>query len=140
MQFYNRKKARAKYQKVAKQRKPRIHQIKQVIKEQISFVEKKLEVLDGLSPEERETLSWLKHLSRLETIRKALEQQKEMMQTGSHSVEDRIVNPRQPHVRLIVRGKVNAPVEFGQKITISVVGGYTFIERQSWDNISEGKR
>jgi hypothetical protein len=137
-QFYNRKKARAKYLKVAKQRKPRKHQIKQGIKEQISFVQKNLEVLDRLSSEELDTIAWLKHPSRIETIRKVLEQQKAMTQTGSHITEDRIVNLRQPHVRPIVRGKVNAPVEFGQKISISVVDGYTFIERQSWDNFSEG--
>jgi len=137
-QFYDRKKARAKYLKVAKQRKPRRRQIKQAIKEQIGFVEKNLDVLGGLSPEECDTLVWLKHLSRLETIRNVLEQQKTMMQTGIHTVEDRIVSLRQPHVRPIVRGKVSAPVEFGQKISISVVDGYTFIERQSWDNFSEG--
>ena len=61
-----------------------------------------------------------------------------MVRSGSHTVEDRIVNLRQPHVRPIVRGKVKAPVEFGQKITISAVDGYTFIEKQSWDNFSEG--
>jgi hypothetical protein len=137
-QFYNRKKARAKYLKVAKQRKPRKRQIKQGIKEQIGFVEKNLEVLDGLPPEKLDMTVWLKHLDRLETIRKVLEQQKSMMQSGSHTVEDRIVSLRQPHVRPIVRGKVKAPVEFGQKITVSVVGGYTFIEKQSWDNFSEG--
>jgi len=137
-QFYDRKKARAKYLKVAKQRQPRKRQIKQAIKEQISFVEKNLEVLDGLAPETWVELELMVHLSRLETVRKVLEQQKTMMQTGSHSVENRIVNLRQPHVRPIVRGKVSAPVEFGQKIAVSVVNGYTFIERQSWDNFSEG--
>ena len=137
-QFYNRKKARAKYLKIAKQRKPRKRQIKQGIKEQIEYVEKNLEVLDALPLEERETTVWLKHLSRLETIRKVLEQQKMMLQTGSHTVDDRIVNLRQPHVRPIVRGKVKAPVEFGQKVSVSVIGGYTFIERQSWNNFNEG--
>ena len=137
-QFYNRQKARAKYLKAAKQRKPRKRQIQQAIKEQIGFVEKNMEVLDRLSPEECDMSVWLKHLSRLRTIRKVLEQQKEMIQTGRRTVEDRIVNLRQPHIRPIVRGKVKTPVEFGQKITVSVVDGYTFIERQSWDNFSEG--
>jgi hypothetical protein len=137
-QFYNRKKARAKYLKVAKQRRPRKQQIKQGIKEQLGFVEKNLALLDELPQENLDMMVWLKHLSRLETIRKVLEQQKTMMQTGKHTVEDRIVNLRQPHVRPIVRGKVKAPVEFGQKISISVVDGYTFIEKQSWDNFSEG--
>jgi hypothetical protein len=137
-QFYDRKKARTKYLKVAKQRKPRKRQIKQAIKEQIGFVEKNLAVLDGLSPEERDPAVWQKHQGRLETIRNVLEQQKTMIETGSHTVGDRIVSLRQPHVRPIVRGKVSAPVEFGQKISISVVGGFTFIERQSWDNFNEG--
>ena len=137
-QFYDRKKARAKYLKIAKQRKPRKRQIKQAIKEQISFAEKNLGVLDGLAPETWLALELMGHQGRIDTIRKVLEQQKLMAQTGSHSVEDRIVNLRQPHVRPIVRGKVSAPVEFGQKIAVSVVNGYTFIERQSWDNFSEG--
>jgi len=137
-QYYNRKKARAKYLKVAKQRKPRKRQIKKAIREQIGFVEKNLEVLNGLEPELCGNLELMSHLSRLDTIRKVLEQQKSMIQTGSHSVDDRIVNLRQPHVRPIVRGKVSAPVEFGQKIAVSVVDGYTFIEKQSWDNFSEG--
>ena len=137
-QFYNRKKARARYLKVAKQRKPRKRQIRQAIKEQIGYVEKNLEVLDGLAPEAWEPSVWLKHLSRLDTIRKVLGQQATMMRAGTHTVEDRIVNLRQPHVRPIVRGKVGAPVEFGQKISVSVVNGYTFVEKQSWDNFSEG--
>ena len=135
--FYNRRKARAKYLKVAKQRKPRRVQIKQAIKEQIAFVKKNLEVLNVLAQEAWEVLE-PKHIVRLETIRKVLEQQSLMYQTGSHSVEDRIVNLRQPHVRPIVRGKVSAPVEFGQKISVSVVKGYTFIDKQSWDSFGEG--
>jgi hypothetical protein len=136
--FYNRKKARAGYLKVAKQRKPRKRQIKQAIKEQIGFLKKNLGVLDGLARE-----AWLAkeleaYMERLQTIRKVVEQQTAMLELGSHSVTDRIVNLRQPHVRPIVRGKVSAPVEFGQKITVSVVKGYTFIERQRWDNFSEG--
>jgi hypothetical protein len=135
--FYSRKKARAKYLKVAKQRKPRKVQIKQAIKEQIGFVKKNLDVLEKLAPEVWKVME-PKDIVRLETIRKVLEQQSLMQEKGIHSVEDRIVNLRQPHVRPIVRGKVNAPVEFGQKITVSVVGGYTFIDKQSWDNFSEG--
>jgi hypothetical protein len=37
-----------------------------------------------------------------------------------------------------VRGKARSPSEFGQKLAISVVSGFTFIEKQSWDNFSEG--
>jgi hypothetical protein len=135
--FYNRKKARAGYLSVAKQRKPRKRRIRQAIKEQIGFVKKNMEVLDKLTQEARMAME-PKHIERLHTIREVLEQQTAMMQTGSRSTADRIVNLRQSHVRPIVRGKASAPVEFGQKISVSVVKGYTFVERQSWDNFSEG--
>lgn len=41
---------------------------------------------------------------------------------------------RQPHVRPIVRGKVSAPVEFGAKLSVSVVNGYIFTEKLEWDD------
>ena len=45
-----------------------------------------------------------------------------------HSVPDRIVSVRQPFLRLIVRGKAGKPVEFGAKLDISVVAGWTRLE------------
>ncbi|GGK34263.1 hypothetical protein GCM10010965_28990 [Caldalkalibacillus thermarum] len=35
-------------------------------------------------------------------------------------------------------GKAKAPVEFGAKVVISVIEGYTLIEHISWDNFHEG--
>lgn len=61
-----------------------------------------------------------------------------MYQNRSHRVEDRIVSISQPHVRPIVRGKAGANVEFGAKVAISVVEGYTYIEKLSWDAFNEG--
>jgi len=37
-----------------------------------------------------------------------------------------------------VRGKAGTPYEFGQKLSLSVVEGFTFVERRSWDNFNEG--
>jgi hypothetical protein len=54
------------------------------------------------------------------------------------SIPDRIVNLRQPHVRPIVRGKAGREFEFGQKMAVSVVDGFTFIEEQCWNNFAEG--
>ena len=38
----------------------------------------------------------------------------------------------------IVRGKSKAPTEFVAKISISVVNGYTFIDKLSFDAYNEG--
>src|SRR5699024_12432389 len=45
----------------------------------------------------------------------------------------------QPHVRPIVRGKTNARVEFGAKLSVSVIDGYAFLDVLSWDSYHEGK-
>jgi hypothetical protein len=135
---YNRKNARARYLKIAKQRKPGKKKVQKAIEEQLAYVKKNLDVIGELLVYALAYLmpdQWL----RLETIEKVVEQQASMLANKSHSVEDRIVSLRQPHVRPMVRGKTRFPVEFGQKMTVSVVGGFTFIERQSWDNFSEGK-
>ena len=61
-----------------------------------------------------------------------------MFRTGEHCVDDRIVSISHPHVRPLVRGKSDASVEFGAKLTISGVDGYVFSEKLSWDNYNEG--
>ncbi len=58
------------------------------------------------------------------------DQQKQMFDTNTHSVEHRIVSIHQPHVRPIVRGKAQAKVEFGSKIHISVIDGISFLDDQ----------
>ena len=55
----------------------------------------------------------------------------------THSVPDRIVSVSQPFVRPIVRGKAGKPVEFGAKLDISVVDGWTRLECCSFDAYNE---
>lgn len=62
-----------------------------------------------------------------------------MYQTGTHQVDDRIVNISQLHIRPIVRGKVSAEVEFVAKVTISIKDGLAFIETIGFDNYNESK-
>lgn len=66
-----------------------------------------------------------------------LRQQTQMQQTKRHSIPGRIVSLAQPQVRPIVRGKSGTPVEFGAKISVSVVDGFTYVERISWDAYNE---
>ena len=65
-------------------------------------------------------------------------QQKQMFDTNTHSVEHRIVSIHQPHVRPIVRGKAQAKVEFGSKIHVSIIDGISFLDELSWDAFNEG--
>ena len=74
---------------------------------------------------------------RLAVIRTLYAQQREMYETGSPRIDDRIVSLSQPWVRPIVRGKQNAPVEFGAKIGMSDIDGFLRIEVLSWDAFNE---
>ena len=67
------------------------------------------------------------------------DQQKEMLDTRTHQAADRIVSLSQPWVRPTVRGKSKTPTEFGAKLSVSVVNGYTFIDRISFDAYNEGE-
>ena len=60
-----------------------------------------------------------------------------MYDNRTHSVPDRIVSVSQPFVRPIARGKAGNPVEFGAKLDISVVDGWTRLECCSFDAYNE---
>ena len=57
-----------------------------------------------------------KQLKQYWVIQHVYSQQEEMYRTKSHRCDDRIVSIHQPHVRPIIRGKLNKLVEFGAKI------------------------
>lgn len=137
---YSRKKARKGFLCVAKQRKAKAKAIRRAVGEQIEYVGKNLETLSLLIHEAGEERLTRAERERMETIRKVYEQQRTMRDTGVRSIADRIVSLRQPHVRCIMRGKAGTPYEFGQKMHLSVVNGFTFIEEQSYDNFNEGTR
>jgi hypothetical protein len=75
----------------------------------------------------------------LETIQKVYEQQKYMHDNRINTVENRIVNLHQPHVRPIVRGKEGKKVEFGSKLQVSMINGFALLDKLSWNNFNEGR-
>jgi len=136
---YSRSRMRKSYLKISKQRNPRWKKVRQAVLEQLECVEKNLETLDyHLAQIGMDSLSD-KQQERLSTIRIFAEQQRWHYENPKASVPERIVSLLQPHIRPMVRGKAGKEVEFGQKIAVAVVDGFTFIEEQSWNNFSEGK-
>lgn len=71
-------------------------------------------------------------------IQQVYNQQNYMYQNNIHTVENRIVSIHQSHVRPIVRGKEGRKVEFGSKLNVSMVKGFSSIDKMSWDNFNEG--
>lgn len=73
-----------------------------------------------------------------QTIKEVYEQQNYMYENRVKTIENRIVNIHQPHVRPIVRGKEGKKVEFGSKIQMSLVNGFSLIDKLSWNSFNEG--
>lgn len=134
-----RRKARKEYLYYSKKRKLPGKELKRAIRKQLGYVKKNLEFIAQLCNQEGAGQLSKKELKDLKTIIPLFSQQQKMYETGKHSVENRIVSISQPHVRPIVRGKAGAKTEFGAKISISVVDGYTFLDRFSWNNYNESE-
>ena len=130
-----RKRDRKDYLKYARSRKHTAQKTRAAIRKQLGYLKRDLDAIDA-------KLSMGKALSerqseRLDTLRKIFEQQKYMYENGVHSVPDSIVSVSRPFIRPIVRGKVGKPVEFGAKLDISVVDGWTRLEYCSFDAYNE---
>jgi transposase, IS5 family len=132
-----RRKARKSYLAVAKQKKPGVKKIRKAIGQQLRYLKRNLGHIDHMI-EEGLLVYLSKRLYRLLLVIKELyRQQLWMYENRSHSISDRIVSIYQPHVRPIVRGKVRTPVEFGAKVSISLVDGFSFVDRIDWDAYNE---
>jgi len=132
-----RKKARKQYLRFARNRKPKKKDVRKAVKGQLSYVRRDLIHIDKLLSIGGEIHLSEKQKEYLATIKTLYSQQKQMYKTKSHSVEKRIVSIHQPWVRPIVRGKASASVEFGSKISISMLDGYATIERLDWEAYNE---
>jgi len=132
-----RRKARKSYLAVAKQKKPGVKKIRKAIGQQLRYLKRNFGHIDHMI-EEGLLVYLSKRLYRLLLVIKELyRQQLWMYENRSHSISDRIVSIYQPHVRPIVRGKVRTPVEFGAKVSISLVDGFSFVDRIDWDAYNE---
>ena len=134
---YSAKKARKAYLKIAKSKRWTKRLLQKGIREQLEYVElaqARLSQMMELAPKVK-LPSWLEQ--RLSVIPLVYAQQKQMLETNTHACPNRIVSLAQPHVRPIQRGKRPNPTEFGQKLHLSRVDGYTYLEQTSWSNYNE---
>jgi IS5 family transposase len=134
-----RERARRDYLRTAKKRRVSGTELRKAIGKQLRYVRRDLQHIETLS--EKSGLGFLsrKQYRDLLVIGEVYRQQEQMYGSGTKRIEGRIVSISQPHVRPIVRGKAGRPVEFGAKVSVSLVEGYTFIERMSWENFNESK-
>lgn len=138
-----RQKARTAYLLVAKQRRPGAKALRRGLKQQLQYLRRNLGHLEQLLAPIPEGTPlplprWL--LYRYWVIQHLYQQQWAMYQTKTRRCEHRIVSISQPYVRPIVRGKLDKPVEFGAKLSVSLTGdGLAQIDHLRWDAFHEGQ-
>ncbi|PLR75765.1 IS5/IS1182 family transposase [Bacillus sp. V3-13] len=133
-----RKKARKAFLAVTKQRRAGARKIRKAVGKQLRYVGRDLRIIQELEIHSPLSLLSKQEYRQLLVIHELYRQQDEMYRTKTHRVDDRIVSISQPHVRPIVRGKAKANAEFGAKVAISMVDGFSLIEKLDWDNFNEG--
>jgi IS5 family transposase len=136
-------KARQAYLAIAKQRRPSGKVRRRGIKQQLQYLRRNLGHIEHLLEYWPEGTPiplprWL--LYRYWVIQHVYAQQREMYQSKSRRCDDRIVSISQPYVRPIIRGKLDKPVEFGAKLSVSLSGqGLACVDHLRWDAFHEGQ-
>lgn len=132
--------ARKQYLNVAKKKNKTKNELRKAIGQQLRYLRRNLKSINCLLDRGQECsfplaardqkIYWV--------IQNIYDQQEKMYKDHTHSVENRIVNIYQPHVRPIVRGKDKTNVEFGAKLGVSIQNGYARINTLSWEAYNEG--
>lgn len=136
-----RRNARKAYLSFSKMKKRSKKQIRKAVGKQLRYLKRNIghihKLLDIFNEKEfplskkEQKIFWV--------IQELYRQQEEMYREKRHSTKDRIVNIHQPYVRPIPRGKAKSETEFGAKIGVSLVEGFSRITTLSWDAYSESK-
>jgi len=134
-----RRKARKAYLATVHKRKKSKKLLRKAIGQQLRFLGRNINTIEGLLDEKDvqhfpldfkyQRLYWI--------IQELYRQQHQMYHQKSHQIDHRIVSISQPHVRPIVRGKAGRNVEFGAKLSLSVVEGYSYLDHISWEAYNE---
>mgnify|MGYP001597189795 CR=1 FL=1 len=133
--------ARKKYLNLAKNKKPSRKVLRRGLREQLQYLRRNLRYINHLLDDLGVVPFPLSHRQQRQywIIQHVYRQQDEMYRKRQQRCDDRIVSISQPHVRPIVRGKAGKKVEFGAKISVSMVDGLAFVDHIGWDAFNEGK-
>jgi hypothetical protein len=137
-----RKKARKAYLALVKQRRPAGKVRRRGIKQQLQYLRRNLKHIEALLefwPVGTPLPLSRRLLYRYWVIQHLYEQQWEMYRNKSRRCDNRIVSISQPYVRPIIRGKLDKPVEFGSKLSVSLTGeGIARVDHIRWNAFHEG--
>lgn len=131
--------ARKAYLNIAKKKNKSLKLIRQGLRQQLGYLKRDIghirRILDGNEINicifsRKENTYW-------QTIQELYRQQEQMYRTQTNTIDHRIVSIHQPFIRPIVRGKDGKKVEFGSKINVSLMNGYTLINQFEYEAFNE---
>ena len=136
-----RKLARKDFLNTNKKKRKTYKEIRQANSKQLQYLNRNIKHIDKLLEVYYNDIEQTKLSKKLKeyyhVIKMVYEQQNYMYQNNVNTIENRIVNIHQPHVRPIVRGKEGVKVEFGSKIHISMINGFASIDKLNWNAFNE---
>jgi len=132
-----RRKARKDFLKVSKSRRVSRPKIRKAIRKQLGYLGRNLKSIIKQNEKVSLTVLTQKQYKDLLVISEIYRQQKCMYENRTNRINDRIVSINKPHVRPVKRGKAGSDTEFGAKLSASVIDGFIFSDRISWDNFNE---
>ena len=132
-----RKRARREYLSAAKSKTLSKSKRRKVLRKQLGYLKRNLKSIAKLSTQTSLLKLAPRQYKNLLVIHEVYRQQQWMYDHHERRIDDRIVSVSQPHVRPIKRGKAGASTEFGAKISVSLINGFSFVDRISWDAYNE---
>jgi hypothetical protein len=132
-----RKRARREYLSAAKSKNLSKSRRRKALRKQLGYLRRNLKSIEKLSKQTSLLELSSRQYKNLLVIDEVYRQQQWMYDNHESRISDRIVSVSQPHVRPIKRGKAGAETEFGAKISVSLVEGFSFLDRLSWDAYNE---
>lgn len=104
----------------------------QYLRRDIGHIEKLLDLVGSTSfplPHTKQRQYWI--------IQLLFSQQETMYKKKERRCDNRLVSIHQPHIRPIIRGKAGSKVEFGAKLSVSMVDGIATVDHFGWDAFNE---
>lgn len=132
-----RQKASKQFLAAVKKKKLSKRQRRQAMHQQLGYLNRNLKTISSLADKHELVLLYRRQYKNLLDIEEVRCQQKSMFENKANRIDDRIFSISQPHVRPIKLGKAVAATEFGAKIPVSVINGYSFVDRLGWDSYNE---
>eukprot|EP00362_Geleiidae_sp_MMETSP1317_P000282 CAMPEP_0201285900 /NCGR_PEP_ID=MMETSP1317-20130820/113989_1 /ASSEMBLY_ACC=CAM_ASM_000770 /TAXON_ID=187299 /ORGANISM="Undescribed Undescribed, Strain Undescribed" /LENGTH=446 /DNA_ID=CAMNT_0047612065 /DNA_START=657 /DNA_END=1994 /DNA_ORIENTATION=- len=134
-----RRQARKRYLALAKNRNPGSKLRRKGTREQLQYLRRNFKHIEALldhigsrsfplSPVQQRRYWIIQHV---------YGQQDSMYKDRKRRCDDRIVSIHQPQVRPIIRGKASHKVEFGSKLSVSMVDGIALVDHFGWDAFNE---